>query len=212
MAGSTGAGVMIYSLLADTILVVHLLFVLFVVLGGLLCLRWPRVAWAHIPAALWGACIELIGWICPLTPLEIRLRRLGGGTGYSVGDIFSITGGTSTVQAFGIVDTVAAGVVTAAHVIEPGVYTVNPGAAAATVHARIKNGATPAGNDLTVTTTLTTAVAGVTEAELLAAIQGVGFGTLNRNVGDSFDVQVSAQILRLPNSSELYLDTGVPIV
>jgi len=75
---------MIYSLLADTILVVHLLFVLFVILGGLLCLRWPRVAWAHIPAALWGACIELIGWICPLTPLEIRLRRLGGGTGYSV--------------------------------------------------------------------------------------------------------------------------------
>jgi len=148
------------------------------------------------------------------SPLRVAqaLAVVAGGTGYSVGDVFSITGGTFSVQAFGIVDTVAAGVVTAAHVIEPGVYTVNPGAAAATVHARIKNGATPAGNDLTVTTTLTGAVAGVTEAELLAAIQGVGFGTLNRNTGDTFDVQVSAQILRLPNSSELYNDTGVPIV
>jgi hypothetical protein len=74
----------IYSLLADAVLVVHLLFVLFVILGGLLCLRRPRVAWAHIPAALWGASIELAGWVCPLTPLENHLRRLAGGEGYSV--------------------------------------------------------------------------------------------------------------------------------
>ena len=148
------------------------------------------------------------------SPLRVAqaLAVIAGGTGYSVGDVFSITGGTFSAQAFGIVDAVAAGVVTAAHVIEPGVYTVNPGAAAATVHVRIKNGATPAGNDLTTTTTLTSAVAGVTEGELLAAIQGVGFGTLNRNVGDSFDIQVSANILRGTNSSELYLDAGVPIV
>lgn len=65
--------------------VVHLAFVLFVVLGGLLVLRWPRVAWVHLPAAAWGVAIELAGWICPLTPLEVRLRRLGGGAGYAGG-------------------------------------------------------------------------------------------------------------------------------
>lgn len=147
------------------------------------------------------------------SPLRVAqaLAVIAGGTGYSVGDVFSITAGTFSIQAFGIVDAVTAGVVDAAHVIEPGVYTVTPGAASATVHARIKNGATPAGDDLTVTATLTSAVAGVTEGELLAAIQGVGFGTLNRNNGDSFDVQVSGQILRLPESSELYDNTGVPI-
>jgi hypothetical protein len=57
--------------------------VVFVVLGGLLVLRWPRVAYLHIPAALWGAAIEFAGWICPLTPLENWLRRRAGGTGYS---------------------------------------------------------------------------------------------------------------------------------
>lgn len=48
---------------------------LFVALGGLSALRWPRVAWLHIPAVLWGALIEFSGWICPLTPLENYLRR-----------------------------------------------------------------------------------------------------------------------------------------
>jgi len=70
-------------LLADLVVAVHLLFVLFVVLGGLLVLRWRWVAYLHIPAALWGAAIELYGWICPLTPLENQLRRQGGGAGYS---------------------------------------------------------------------------------------------------------------------------------
>ena len=56
---------------------------LFVVLGGLLVLRWRWVAYLHIPAALWGAAIELGGWICPLTPLENWLRRQGGSAGYS---------------------------------------------------------------------------------------------------------------------------------
>jgi uncharacterized protein DUF2784 len=70
-------------LLADLVVAVHLLFVLFVVLGGLLVLRWRRVAYLHIPAALWGAAIELGGWICPLTPLENSLRRQGGSSGYS---------------------------------------------------------------------------------------------------------------------------------
>ena len=72
-------------MLADFVVVLHFLFVLFVVLGGLLVLRWPRVAWLHIPAAIWGAAIELAGGICPLTPLENSLRRQAGGTGYSGG-------------------------------------------------------------------------------------------------------------------------------
>jgi hypothetical protein len=72
---------------ADLVLVVHLAFVLFVVLGGLLALRWPRVAWVHVPVAIYGATIEFIGFICPLTPLEVALRRRGGEAGYEGGFI-----------------------------------------------------------------------------------------------------------------------------
>src|SRR5687767_5316203 len=72
---------------ADLVLVVHLAFVLFVVLGGLLALRWPRVAWVHVPVAIYGAVIEFVGFICPLTPLEIWLRRRGGEAGYEGGFI-----------------------------------------------------------------------------------------------------------------------------
>jgi hypothetical protein len=71
-----------YSALADAVLVLHVVFVLFVVLGGVLVLRWPWVAWMHIPAALWGVSIEFGGWICPLTPLENRLRTLAGQATY----------------------------------------------------------------------------------------------------------------------------------
>jgi hypothetical protein len=71
-----------HSLLADLVLVAHFLFVLFVALGGLLVLKWPRVAWAHVPAAAWGIAIEFAGWICPLTPLENRLRELAGESTY----------------------------------------------------------------------------------------------------------------------------------
>ena len=78
---------MIYRALADLVLVVHLAFVLFVVLGGLLVLRWPRTAWFHIPAAIWGVLIEFTGWICPLTPLENSLRTRGGEAGYNGGFI-----------------------------------------------------------------------------------------------------------------------------
>jgi len=67
---------------ADLVLVFHLAFVLFVVLGGCLVLRRPWVAWLHVPAALWGAVIEFMGWICPLTPLENRLRTASGSAGY----------------------------------------------------------------------------------------------------------------------------------
>jgi len=75
----------IYRWLADGVALLHLAFVLFVVLGGFLVLRWPRLAWLHLPAAVWGALIEFGGWICPLTPLENRLRRAAGGSGYEGG-------------------------------------------------------------------------------------------------------------------------------
>jgi hypothetical protein len=73
--------------LADGILILHLGFVLFVTLGALLLARWPRVAFVHLPAALWGVLIEYSGGVCPLTPLEQQLRRRGGEAGYSGGFI-----------------------------------------------------------------------------------------------------------------------------
>ena len=73
--------------LADLVLLLHAAFVLFVVAGGFAVLRWPRLAWVHLPAAAWGAVIEFAGWICPLTPLENRLRRLAGEAGYPHGFI-----------------------------------------------------------------------------------------------------------------------------
>jgi hypothetical protein len=76
---------MLYRILADLVVVLHFAFVLFVVLGGLFALRWPRAAWIHLPAALWGAGIEFVAGICPLTPLENRFRRLGGEAGYAGG-------------------------------------------------------------------------------------------------------------------------------
>lgn len=76
---------MIYRLLADAVLILHLLFVLFVVLGALLVLRRPFLAWIHIPAAIWGVFIEYSGRICPLTPLENSLRASGGEAGYAGG-------------------------------------------------------------------------------------------------------------------------------
>jgi hypothetical protein len=67
---------------ADAIVALHFTFVLFVVLGASLVLRWPRAAWIHAPAVIWGVLVEFTGWICPLTPLENRLRRSTGETGY----------------------------------------------------------------------------------------------------------------------------------
>jgi hypothetical protein len=72
---------------ADLLVLFHLGFILFVAAGALLALRWPRIVWAHLPAAVWGALIELNGWLCPLTPLENRLRLAGGDAGYSGGFI-----------------------------------------------------------------------------------------------------------------------------
>ena len=74
---------MIYRLLADATVVLHFGFVLFVIGGGILVWRYPRLVWLHVPAALWGAFIEFAGWICPLTPLENWLREQGGQQAYS---------------------------------------------------------------------------------------------------------------------------------
>lgn len=71
--------------LADLVVLAHFIFVIFVVFGGLLVLRWPRVAYVHLPVAAYGALIELVGWICPLTPLEKRLREQAGLEGYEGG-------------------------------------------------------------------------------------------------------------------------------
>ena len=78
---------MSYRLLADLVLVVHAAFVVFVMLGGLAVLRWPRLAWVHLPVVAWGAGIEFAGGICPLTPLENHWRRLAGEQGYTGGFI-----------------------------------------------------------------------------------------------------------------------------
>ncbi len=76
---------MIYGLLADLVVLIHLAFVVLVVCGGLLVLRFRWFALIHLPAAAWGALIEFGGWVCPLTPLENRLRQLAGETGYAGG-------------------------------------------------------------------------------------------------------------------------------
>ena len=78
---------MLYRTLADGLVLFHVAFVLFVALGGLLVLRWKRLAWVHVPCAIWGTLVEFGGWICPVTPLEVRLRVLGGEEGYTGGFI-----------------------------------------------------------------------------------------------------------------------------
>ena len=76
---------MIVKFSADLLVILHLLFILFVLLGGLLVLKWHKIALLHLPCALWGVLIEFSGWICPLTPLENRLRSSAGAGGYSGG-------------------------------------------------------------------------------------------------------------------------------
>jgi hypothetical protein len=76
-----------HAFLADLVVGLHFAFVLFVVLGGLLVLRWPLVAYVHVPAAIYGALIEFAGWVCPLTPLEKALREKAGATSYEGGFI-----------------------------------------------------------------------------------------------------------------------------
>ncbi|RKZ47507.1 MAG: DUF2784 domain-containing protein [Gammaproteobacteria bacterium] len=75
------------TLLADLVLIAHLLFIIFVIFGGLIVLKWHRAMWLHIPCAIWGALIEFFGWICPLTYLENYFRQLGNGGSYEGGFI-----------------------------------------------------------------------------------------------------------------------------
>lgn len=72
-----------YRLLADATVLLHMAFVAFVVLGGLLVFRWPKLAWIHLPAAAWGAWVECAGIVCPLTPLENWFRARGGQAAYT---------------------------------------------------------------------------------------------------------------------------------
>ncbi len=74
-------------LFADLLVALHFAFIVFVIFGGLLVLRWRRMVWLHLPAVLWGALIEFVGWVCPLTPLENRLRAAAGEAGYAHGFI-----------------------------------------------------------------------------------------------------------------------------
>ena len=74
-----------YHFAATSIALLHLAFILFVLLGGVLVLRWPRMAWVHLPAAAWGVLIEFGGWWCPLTKWENHFLRLAGRAGYDGG-------------------------------------------------------------------------------------------------------------------------------
>jgi hypothetical protein len=74
-------------LLANALVLLHLAFILFVVGGGLLVAWKRKIVWLHLPAVIWGAAIEFMGWICPLTPLENHFRRLSGASGYEGGFI-----------------------------------------------------------------------------------------------------------------------------
>lgn len=70
---------------ADAVVLLHLAFIVFVMLGGWLALRWTWVVWLHVPALIWGTTVELFGIVCPLTPLEQQLRVSAGEQGYAGG-------------------------------------------------------------------------------------------------------------------------------
>ncbi|KJU76791.1 DUF2784 domain-containing protein [Ectopseudomonas chengduensis] len=78
---------MLWRMAADALVLVHLSFILFVLLGGLLLLRWPRLIWLHLPAVAWGIVVECLHLGCPLTPWENQLRRMAGQSGYDGGFI-----------------------------------------------------------------------------------------------------------------------------
>lgn len=78
---------MFHRLLADLTLIIHLLFILFVVLGAFLVIKWKWMMWIHIPCAIWGSLIEIYYWICPLTHLENYFHRLANEAGYAGGFI-----------------------------------------------------------------------------------------------------------------------------
>jgi len=74
---------MLYQIAADFVVLLHFAFIVFVLAGGLLVFKWRWLIWLHIPAVIWGALIVMVGWICPLTPIENMLRQTDGGEVYS---------------------------------------------------------------------------------------------------------------------------------
>ena len=74
---------MLYPIAADFIVFLHFCFIVFVLIGGFLVFKWHWLIWLHIPAAIWGALIVMVGWVCPLTPIENMLRQASGGMAYS---------------------------------------------------------------------------------------------------------------------------------
>ena len=76
---------MVFRALSDAVVVVHLAFIVFVAVGGFMTWRWRWLIWVHLPAVVWGAAIILIGFDCPLTPLENAFRELGGEAAYEGG-------------------------------------------------------------------------------------------------------------------------------
>ena len=72
-----------YNVFADAIVLAHFIFIAFVICRGLLVIRRPRLAFAHLPAAIWGAAVEFFAWTCPLTPLENHFRNLAGSSSYN---------------------------------------------------------------------------------------------------------------------------------
>ena len=113
---------MIFSLLANAVLVAHGTFLIFVVLGGLLILRWQRAAWVHVPCALWGAWVAFAGWICPLTPLEVDLRMRAGEAGYTGGFIERYV--TSAIYPQGLTREIQIGLGAAVIAVNVAVYVV----------------------------------------------------------------------------------------
>jgi hypothetical protein len=113
---------MLFRGLADLVLVAHLAFVLFVVLGGAAALRWPRLAYVHLPVALYGAAIEFVGFVCPLTPLEVWLRRRGGEGGYEGGFVEHYV--TAALYPSGLTRELQLALGAAVLVINAAVYTV----------------------------------------------------------------------------------------
>jgi len=94
-----------YLLLADFVVIIHFLFITVVVFGGLLAIKWRKMIRIHLPFLIWGIFIELSGWICPLTPLEIWLRRQaevdiyqGGFISYYLVPIIYPSGLTTNIQ------------------------------------------------------------------------------------------------------------------
>ena len=113
---------MLFRRLADLVLLAHFAFVAFVVLGGLAALKWPRIAWVHIPVALYGASVEFLGFVCPLTPLEVWLRRRGGEAGYAGGFVEHYV--TATLYPMGLTRTLQLELGAFVLLINAAIYTI----------------------------------------------------------------------------------------